>query len=93
MNTKKKRWIKNINPSHLFLWGYEYAKLYKELDEGKGKLKPQKTIAERVKLIPVKRKAKKNQMIQQKKGLVSPIPSLVADEEEKFVQIQAIALP
>ena len=59
MNTKKKRWIKNINPSHLFLWGYEYAKLYKELDEGKGKLKPQKTIAERVKLIPVKRKAKK----------------------------------
>ena len=32
-------------------------------------------------------------MIQQKKGLVSPIPSLVADEEEKFAQIQAIALP
>ena len=32
-------------------------------------------------------------MIQQKKGLVSPIPSLVADEEEKFVQVQAIALP
>ena len=59
MNTKKKRWIKNINPSHLFLWGYEYAKLYKELDEGKGKLKSQKTIAERVKLIPIKRKAKK----------------------------------
>ena len=72
---------KKYDPSNLFIKGYKCDEWYKK-DEEKNKSQPEETIAERVKLKPLKRKVQKHLMIQQK-SVKPPKPPLEVDEEVK----------